>query len=226
MRERVGQSEQVPEAGRDIQRPRGRSPHRARLRAREVPARSPEIQLGRITMDKQLRRRRDTAIVTSRLAGEPAAEVADENEVAERTIRRVMERWRAGELELCPEMGLRIRLALRALEMRLVSVPESALDVLESFDLSSDQGFKDAELAADYLRLSGEFDSEEPRPEARPDIDWAYETVCEINLEIRELMAERDGTEELVEEVTETVFQWFNEKWDYRLDPRSAPWVT
>jgi hypothetical protein len=177
-------------------------------------------------MNKQLRRQRDTAIVTSRLAGEPPAEVADANGVTERTVRRVMERWREGELELCPEMRLRIRLALKAVEMRLVSVPESALDVLESLDQSPDQGLQDAELAADYLRLSRELDSEEPRPEARPDVDWVYETVCEINLEIRELMAEYDGTEELVEEVTETVFQWFNEKWDYRLDPRSAPWVT
>jgi hypothetical protein len=168
---------------------------------------------------RELRDRRDTAIVTSWLAGEPTGKIASSNGVCGRTVRRVIGRWEDREFRVCPDMTLRIGIALRSLILRL----EPPLAKIKAIDPSDplEHTMQLSVPAARYLHLLSDLSGENPWSDRRPDIDWAPE----INAAIREQLGLHGVSEEAIDDATDAVIAWFDEKWDYAFGWSRPPWT-
>lgn len=153
-----------------------------------------------------MRDRRDTAIVTARLAGHPVSEVARANGTSERTVRRAMVRWRDGSFELSREMKLCIAIARNAVAQRF-DAESTALEPVDPFECL-EHAFAGAGMVEDYVALSRAL-GEDPVPTgALPWFDWAHE----VNVTLRRVLSGYAVDEDVIDEATGAVAQWFEQK--------------
>ena len=161
-----------------------------------------------MAVNREARETRNALIVAAVLAGETRIKVVHSYGVSPRTLRRVMQRWHAGELSFDVVTAASVQAAL--LEMRAdVQLVDEMIDRAAG-DLSRSVLIQDR---TDLVLKQARFVSLIWGPEAlmrRHELD--PESTHEINARVRGALLEHGVGEEAIEAAVDSVITWLAER--------------
>ena len=159
-------------------------------------------------MNREARETRNAAIVVAVLVGEPLREVAHLHGVNPRSLRRIMQRWHAGELSFDVALKAAAQLTVREIHADLRRVEEM-------IDRAGDDDRRSALilLRIDLLAKQEEFLTQIAGPEA---LAWKRGldpgSTHEINARIRGALLEHGVAGEAIEAAADSIIVWSAER--------------